>query len=345
MGGAASVHLKSNELAELAEQEEYDNVAAIVRDRKIKARTAMALTDKAIEELADDELTRISIRAARDEFKEAVSKDDFLTPSRVDDVKREEKFAAAAPPPLAPVPAASLPTVDPDVVLRFVAASGGAEPWSCEGAATLLRWWNGRVLPALGDFNKTDQRPFLLEIAAALVDGPTIVAACCEETAKAPFVRVHFGADGGKLPGSYGLKAKLNNLLLEDGLGYYQVMYQACAAQGMTPMGDYVFDKVLGAGGFGSVFLTRHKHTKKPYALKIVRVDTSRPGAMQKASREIALQQKAAEASPYIANVHNWGQAGERFLFFALEYCSGGDLVQYVIRGKGIEDIWQRWSR
>merc|ERR1719181_877596 len=103
-------------------------------------------------------------------------------------------------------------------------------------------------------------------------------------------------------------------------------------------MGDYVFDKVLGAGGFGSVFLTRHKHTKKPYALKIVRVDTSRPGAMQKASREIALQQKAAEASPYIANVHNWGQAGERFLFFALEYCSGGDLVQYVIRGKGIED-------
>ena len=54
MGGAASIHLKSNELAELAEQEEYDDVAAIVRDRKIKARKAITLTEKAIEELVED---------------------------------------------------------------------------------------------------------------------------------------------------------------------------------------------------------------------------------------------------------------------------------------------------
>ena len=48
--------------------------------------------------------------------------------------------------------------------------------------------------------------------------------------------------------------------------------------------------------------------------------------------------QKAAEASPYIANVHNWGQAGERFLFFALEYCSGGDLRQRVVPAEGVAD-------
>ena len=95
MGGAASIHLESNELAELAEQEEYDGVAAIVRDRRIEASTAINLSDKAIEELADDEVTRTSIRTARDEFKEAVSKepgagkeDMILSPSRVDDVKQ-----------------------------------------------------------------------------------------------------------------------------------------------------------------------------------------------------------------------------------------------------------------
>ena len=82
MGGAASIHLKSNELAELAEQEEYDDVAAIVRDRKIKARKAITLTDKAIEELAEDEVTRNSIRAARDEFKEAVDRVSTISSER-----------------------------------------------------------------------------------------------------------------------------------------------------------------------------------------------------------------------------------------------------------------------
>ena len=81
-----------------------------------------------------------------------------------------------------------------------------------------------------------------------------------------------------------------------------------------------------------------HRHTGAVFALKIVRADALKPGALERASREVSVQQRAAQASPYVANVHVWGQAGATFLWFAMDYCSGGDLRQRVVRAEGVAD-------
>ena len=114
-------------------------------------------------------------------------------------------------------------------------------------------------------------------------------------------------------------------------------MWQAFEA-GMTPMGDYVWQKTLGQGGFGQVHLVKHRYTGELFALKIVRADALKPGALERASREVSVQKQAAQASPYVANVHVWGQAGATFLWFAMDYCSGGDLRQRVVSAEGVAD-------
>ena len=115
-------------------------------------------------------------------------------------------------------------------------------------------------------------------------------------------------------------------------------MWKACEAQGVTPMGDYVWQRSLGKGGYGQVHLVKHRDTGEFFALKIVRVDASTPGALERAKREVEVQKRAAQASPYVAKVHAWGQAGECYFWFAMDYCSGGDLSQRVVDGEGVAD-------
>ena len=126
---------------------------------------------------------------------------------------------------------------------------------------------------------------------ADVVDGPNLLALCCSEIATPPWVRVTHAPDGKKLDMTVGFRAKVNTFLYEKfGLGFYHVLWQACEAQELTAMGDYEWLELLGEGGYGQVHKVRHRHTGKVYALKIVKVDTAKADAMQKASREISLQ-------------------------------------------------------
>ena len=292
-----------------------------MREQKINPRTALKLQEDEIDELAkDDKIARRELHTALEEFKEAASKQKELRGGA------PEAKAEAAPPPTA---------VDPNVTRLFIAAAGDAEPWTREGIGDFSRWWDKKMLPAFQE----DRRASLRAMCTDVVDGPHLLGRCCSETTAPPWVRVTHAPGGKKLDLTFGFRTMVNNHLYATyGLGFYHVLWQACETQGMTPMGDYEWLELLGEGGYGQVHKVRHRHTGKVFALKIVKVDTAKADAMQKASREISLQQKAGEASEHIVSVLVWGQAGEQFLFFTMELCAGGSLRQYVIKDKGIAD-------
>ena len=59
------------------------------------------------------------------------------------------------------------------------------------------------------------------------------------------------------------------------------------------------------------------------------------------AAAAAARRRRRANASPrrrYVARVHHWGTASERFLWFAMDFCGGGDLRARVVPGEGVRD-------
>lgn len=86
----------------------------------------------------------------------------------------------------------------------------------------------------------------------------------------------------------------------------------------------------LGQGTFGRTYKARHRYLETVVALKVI----SERFARDAAARESFLSEARAAARlshPHIARLHDFGEKGG-VLFYAMEFCAGGDLADFVKR-------------
>jgi serine/threonine-protein kinase len=109
---------------------------------------------------------------------------------------------------------------------------------------------------------------------------------------------------------------------------------QACPRSGLLrrmegPCGKtidrYQVERLLGTGGFGTVYRAKHAHTHQPIALKLLRPDLAKEPQMLE---RLFLEARAAAAvdDPRIVRVSDCGIATTGEAFIAMELLEGGDL-------------------
>lgn len=84
--------------------------------------------------------------------------------------------------------------------------------------------------------------------------------------------------------------------------------------------------RILGEGAFGRTYLARHQYLDTMAALKVINERFAR----ERSARERFLSEGKALVRldhRHIARLHDFGEAGTD-LFYAMEYCAGGDLFQ-----------------
>lgn len=94
---------------------------------------------------------------------------------------------------------------------------------------------------------------------------------------------------------------------------------------------DFVAHQLLGTGSFGEVFLVEEKKTKQLYAMKVLSKQKIRDQNLLKyAFAERAIMKKMTEIDhPFIVKIKYAFQTTES-LFMVIQFCSGGDLSQYL---------------
>jgi serine/threonine-protein kinase len=93
----------------------------------------------------------------------------------------------------------------------------------------------------------------------------------------------------------------------------------------------YQVERLLGAGGFGAVYLARHVHTGAPVALKVLKRQLADDQAMvERFLREA--RAAAAAGSEHLVRVLDAGLSPEGRAFLAMEYLEGGDLRELARR-------------
>ena len=86
--------------------------------------------------------------------------------------------------------------------------------------------------------------------------------------------------------------------------------------------------KLLGVGSFGEVFLVEKKDNHKLYAMKVLKKER----VLSRNLRKYAIAERnvlCVTSHPFIVKLHYAFQTEDR-LFLIIEYCSGGDLVNYL---------------
>lgn len=100
---------------------------------------------------------------------------------------------------------------------------------------------------------------------------------------------------------------------------------------GKVVQGRYEIVRRLGAGGMGVVFLARHVHLDKAFALKIIS-----PRFLDEPEISHRFLQEARAASridhPNVVNITDFGPPEEGPAFFAMEYLEGEDLSRMLAR-------------
>ena len=85
---------------------------------------------------------------------------------------------------------------------------------------------------------------------------------------------------------------------------------------------------MLGRGTFGRTYQARHRYLETIVALKIISERFARDAAVRQ--RFLTEARAAAKLShPHIARLYDFGEK-DGVLFYAMEYCAGGDLSDYV---------------
>lgn len=98
-----------------------------------------------------------------------------------------------------------------------------------------------------------------------------------------------------------------------------------------TRVDRYQVERLLGAGGFGSVYRARHVHTDATVALKLLKRSLGADqGMLERFLREA--RAAAAVGSEHIVRVMDAGQSAEGQAFLALEYLEGMDLKDLALR-------------
>jgi serine/threonine protein kinase len=95
--------------------------------------------------------------------------------------------------------------------------------------------------------------------------------------------------------------------------------------------GRYEIVRRLGAGGMGVVFLARHIHLDKPFALKII---SPRFLDEPEIGQRFLLEARAASKidHPNVVSITDFGPPEEGPAFFAMEHLGGEDLAQMLAR-------------
>ncbi len=98
-------------------------------------------------------------------------------------------------------------------------------------------------------------------------------------------------------------------------------------------IGGYDIEKKLGAGGFGAVYLARHKGNGARVAIKVLLAKVAvNEDAREKFLREISLMKDLRHR--HIVTLLDHGSAGSAF-YFVMELCEGGSVGDLMARNGG----------
>jgi len=100
-------------------------------------------------------------------------------------------------------------------------------------------------------------------------------------------------------------------------------------------IGKYVIERVLGAGGMGTVYLGHHVDTKQAVAVKVLPSSMSRePGFVARFDREVEAMQKLS--SPNIVELYESGEDNGTY-YYAMEYVDGTTLTERLAKEKRLD--------
>ncbi len=104
-----------------------------------------------------------------------------------------------------------------------------------------------------------------------------------------------------------------------------------------TKFGEYILGQTLGEGEFGKVKMGWKKEGGVQVAIKLIRRETlgSNPSRLPKIYREISILQKLQH--PNIVRLHEMVET-ERHIGIILEYASGGELFDYILKHRFLKD-------
>jgi serine/threonine-protein kinase len=98
-----------------------------------------------------------------------------------------------------------------------------------------------------------------------------------------------------------------------------------------TQIDRYVIEKLLGAGGFGAVYLARHARTQAQVAFKVLRPELmTEPTVLERFVREATTA--ASVGSEHLVRVIDAEVTANKVAFIAMEYIEGEDLKALLTR-------------
>ena len=95
-------------------------------------------------------------------------------------------------------------------------------------------------------------------------------------------------------------------------------------------IGPYRFERLLGEGGMGTVYLATHALLKRPTAIKLLKPHLATDEVVSRFEREARLASQLVH--PNTIEIYDYGRTPEGIFFYAMEYLDGINLDGLVVR-------------